>query len=70
MMTGSISGYGIAAAIAEIERRNFDEAETRLREKMQPARLAHFNFSQRNGAAASDAVISGIRKSSFVIRHS
>jgi hypothetical protein len=46
MITVEITGYGVAAAIAEIRRTQFDLAEARLREKMKPARLA-----------ASDAVI-------------
>jgi hypothetical protein len=52
---------GIAAAIEEIARRNqFDRAESRLAEKMRPARLAPLNLSHRNGMAASDAVINEI----------
>lgn len=62
MMPNQISGYGNAAALAEIQRRNFDEAEARLREKMKPAQLAPLNFTQVAGDAASDAVIEEIRR--------
>jgi hypothetical protein len=40
MITASITAYGIAAALDQINRELFDQAETRLREKMKPARLA------------------------------
>jgi hypothetical protein len=47
MIAETFSFYGIEAAIAEINRRNaptaFDNAETRLGEKMKPARLAPLN---------------------------
>lgn len=49
MITASFSSYGIAAALDQINRELFDQAEDRLREKMKPARLAPL--------AASDAVI-------------
>ena len=48
---------GTTEAIAEIHR----QAEARLVAVMKPARLSPFNYSHRNGMAASDAVIEEIR---------
>lgn len=54
---------GIAAAIAEINRRHelYEQAEIRLAAKMKPALLNPLNHSHENGRAASDAVMEAIR---------
>jgi hypothetical protein len=55
--TSVIIYTGLADALAEIHR----QAEARLCEVMQPARFRPLNYTHRNGRAASNAIIEGIR---------